>query len=750
MMNILKKTKLAMAITTGIYGAVVSQGVLAQEEAKESAELEVIIVTAQKRSESLQETPIAISAFSSTMLDERGITDVESLVSAVPGMHFSQAGSNTRITLRGIGTEQTTVTGDPGVAFHVDGVYQARASASSALFYDLERVEVLRGPQGTLYGRNATGGSINLISKRPESDLGGEFELQIGNYDHKRVRGVFNVPLIDDKLLFRISGQQEKRDGFYENLTQGVDDLEDRDSLNLRTQLLYTPTDTFDALLSVNYSSDKGAGEANKGLGDYPISTNFSKFINIYYAGATPNPSDTREIRTNANASRDNSGKGASVTLDWDLGSTTLQSISAWQEVVVDTFSDADFSDLDIINENRFQDSSQYSQELRLSSAGEGPWEWVTGLYWLSEESNVNYWLNDQGAGLSSLKHPRFGVNIFPTIDVGLDDPAYFGNKSTIESDSLGAFVQTSYSITEDLKLTAGIRYSEDEKSADISRKAFSGQLEVFTNHDSWSKLTWKLGTDWQVTKDNMVYASVSTGFKSGGFLQIKDAESYDEEEILAWEFGSKNRFFDDRLQANITAYSYEYTDMQLRTIRDLNSVVTNAGESEIKGIELELLARPIDNLELSAALAYTNAKFVTYFDDDPLDEIPKTSPLDLSGNDLARSPDSSVNLLAAYTWEFPSGSLRSSLNYYWSDDVYFSAYNRDALDFQESYHKTDASVTYYSADDIWHITLSAQNIGDVEVASQISSGDPSLGGINRAQWQTPRMYKLSVGYRFW
>jgi iron complex outermembrane receptor protein len=750
MMNILKKTKLAMAITTGIYGAVISQGVLAQEEAKESAALEVIIVTAQKRSESLQETPIAISAFSSTMLDERGITDVESLVSAVPGMHFSQAGSNTRITLRGIGTEQTTVTGDPGVAFHVDGVYQARASASSALFYDLERVEVLRGPQGTLYGRNATGGSINLISKRPESEAGGEFELQIGNYDHKRVRGVFNVPLIEDKLLFRISGQQEKRDGFYENLTQGVDDLEDRDSLNLRTQLLYTPTDTFDALLSVNYSSDKGAGEANKGLGDYPISTNFSKFINIYYAGATPNPSDTREIRTNANAYRNNSGKGASLTLDWDLGSTTLQSISAWQELVVDTFSDADFSDVDIINENRFQDSSQYSQELRLSSAGEGPWEWVTGLYWLSEESNVSYWLNDQGAGLSSLKHPRFGVNIFPTIDVGLDNPAYFGNKSTIESDSVGAFVQTSYSITEDVKLTAGLRYSEDEKSTDVSRKEFAGQLEDFSNQDSWSKLTWKLGTDWQVTRDNMVYASVSTGFKSGGFLQQKDAESYDEEEILAWEFGSKNRFFEDRLQANITAYSYEYTDMQLRTIRELTSVVTNAGESEIKGIELELLARPIENLELSAALAYTDAKFVTYFDDDPLDDIPKTSPLDLSGNDLARSPDSSVNLLAAYTWELSSGRLRSSINYHWSDDVYFSSYNRDDLDFQESYHKTDASLTYYSADDLWYITLSAQNLGDVEVASQINPGDPSLGGINRVEWQTPRMYKLSVGYHFW
>jgi len=751
MMNILKKTKLAMAITTGIYGVVISQGVLAQETAKEAAELEVIIVTAQKRTESLQETPIAISAFSSTMLDERGITDVESLVSAVPGMHFSQAGSNTRITLRGIGTEQTTVTGDPGVAFHVDGVYQARASAGSALFYDLERVEVLRGPQGTLYGRNATGGSINLISKRPESELGGEFELQIGNYDHQRVRGVFNVPLIDDKLLFRISGQQEKRDGFYENLTQGADDLEDRDSLNIRTQLLYTPTDNFDALLSVNYSSDKGAGQGNKGLGDYPISTNFSKFINRYYTGATPNPSDAWEIRSNANAQRDNSGKGASLTLDWDLGSTTLQSISAWQEVEVDTFADADFSDVDIMNENRFQNSSQYSQELRLSSAGEGPWEWVTGLYWLSEESTVDYWLNDQGAGLSSLKHPRFGINIFPTIDVGLDNPAYFGNTSTIESDSLGVFVQTSYNISEDLKLTTGLRYSEDEKSADVSRKAFSKQeADVFTNQDSWSKLTWKLGADWQVTKDNMVYASVSTGFKSGGFLQQIDAESYDAEEILAWEIGSKNRFFEDRLQANITAYYYEYTDMQLRTIRDLNSVVTNAGESEIKGIELELLARPIENLELSAAFAYTNAKFVTYFDDDPLDDIPNTSPLDLSGNDLARSPDSSVNLLAAYTWEFPSGSLRSSINYYWSDEVYFSAYNRDELDFQESYHKTDASLTYYSADDLWYITLSAQNLGDVEVASQISSGDPTLGGIDRAQWQTPRMYKLSVGYHFW
>ncbi|NIB38599.1 TonB-dependent receptor [Pseudomaricurvus alkylphenolicus] len=747
-MNIIKKSQLAISVAAAT--AISGLCLVANTHAADDFALEEIVVTAQKRAESVQDIAASISAISGDQLDERGITDTESLMASIPGMHFSQSGANSRITVRGIGTEQTTVTGDPGVAFHIDGVYQARASAGSQLFYDLERVEVLRGPQGTLYGRNATGGSVNLISKRPEDALGGKVELQIGDYNQRRVRGVLNTPLIEDQLLLRISGQRETRDGYYENLTPGADDLEDRDGLNIRTQLLYLPTEDLEILLSVNYSTEKGAGEGNKALGDYPMPTGFNKFMNLYYPTATPNPEDPWEVRTNGIADRDNERKGTSLTLDWNLGAVALKSITAWQENTIDSIADGDFSDADILNENRYQSSKQYSQELQLSSTDAGDWEWVAGLYWLSEESDVDYWLNDQGAGLSSLRHPVFPVHIFPSIDVGLSQPTYFGNASRIESDSIGVFGQASYHLTEDLKLTGGLRYSKDEKYAEISRKEFASPvLETFEKEDSWSSVTWKLGVDWQVAEDNMVYASVSTGFKSGGFLQINNGESYDEEEILAWEVGSKNRFFDNKLQANVSAYYYEYTDMQLRTIRDLASIVTNAGEAEIKGVELELLARPTQNLELNAALAWTSAKFDEYFDDDPLDNIPRSTPLDLAGNDLARSPDFTANLGAAYTWMIPWGTLTTSVNYYWSDEVFFSAYNREDRDFQDSYHKTDVSLTFNSADELWYATLAFQNLENAEVASNINVADASLGGVDRVQWQAPSTYRLSVGYHF-
>jgi iron complex outermembrane receptor protein len=746
-MKLFTRKGLAISVSAAVSGLFLSVGV----QADESFQLEEVVVTAQRRSESVQDIPVAITAIGASMLAERGISDIESLAASVPGLHFSQSGSNTRITVRGIGSEQTTVTGDPGVALHVDGVYQSRASAGSTLFYDLARVEVLRGPQGTLYGRNATGGSINLISQRPEDDLNGDIEFQIGDYSQRRMRGVINAPLIEDKLLLRVSGQRETRDGYFENLAPGADDLEDRDSLNLRSQLLYLLNEDVEVLLNLTYATDEGAGEGAKVLGDYPAPTGFNKFMNLYYPAATPNSDDPWTVSTSGVGKRDNSSKGASVTLNWNLGSIALKSITAWHEGIVDALADGDFSDADILNENRYQNSSQTSQELQLSSVSAGPLEWVAGVYWLAEESDVDYWLNDQGAGLSSLTHPVFQqIVIFPSIDVGLDRPAYFGNRSSIESDSFGAFGQASYSVTDTLEVTAGLRYSEDEKSADIGRKEFGKPaLEVFSKEDSWSKVTWKLGTNWHATEDSMLYASVSTGFKSGGFLQISNADSYDDEQILAWEIGAKNRFFDDRMQANISAYYYDYTDMQLRTIRDLNSVVTNAGEAEVKGIEIEMLARPIDGLELSAALAYTHAEFTDYQDDDPLDSIPKSSPLDLSGNDLARSPDYTVNLSAAYTWQLPWGSLTSSVRYYWSDEVYFSAYNRANRDYQDSYHKTDVSLAFESSDETWTATMAFQNLEDAEVASNISLGDASLGGSDRAQWQAPSIFRLSLGYHF-
>jgi iron complex outermembrane receptor protein len=243
-----------------------------------------------------------------------------------------------------------------------------------------------------------------------------------------------------------------------------------------------------------------------------------------------------------------------------------------------------------------------------------------------------------------------------------------------------------------------------------------------------------------------MLYATVSTGFKSGGFLQTVGSEPYDEETVIAWEIGSKNRFFDNRLQANVSAYYYEYEDMQLRTIRDLASVVENAGESEIKGIEVELTGRPSDALALSANFAFTDAEFTDYFNDDP--QIPGSDLEDLSGNSLPRSPEFTVNLTAAYTWYFAAGSLTASADYYWADKVYFSAFNREA-DSQDSYHRTGARLIFNNASDTWYVAAAVSNIEDDEVASQVSLGDATLGTVDNAQWQSPRTYTLTAGYYF-
>ena len=746
----------------------------------EGFELEEIIVTATKRAESVQDIAAAVTALNANVLAERGIVNIESLAASVPGMHFSQAGADTRITVRGIGAEQNTVTGDPGVAFHIDGVYQARASAGAALFYDLERVEVLRGPQGTLYGRNATGGSINVISKAPADEFGGKFELQVGEFNQQVFKGVLNAPLIADKLLARVSVRQETRDGYYQNTAAGSSDLDDVDSVNLRTQLLFMPNENVDVLLAMNYATQKGAGNGARVDGAYPVSffpinqitSNLGGTGLVPYvypqASSVPsaNPSGDWQISTNGEHNRDNERKGASVTVNWDLGSIAFKSISAWQDNVVDEVRDVDFTDAEIMNEYRLQDSRQYSQELQLSSTDEGPLQWLAGAYWLKEETSANYWLFDDGSGLSALVYnnpflplqpgvPSFfiGMPYFGTVDSGQGFDAVFGNESVINSESLGAFAQASYELNSDLTATAGVRWSEDKKDADIRFKRFGNNFLVpeseFSKSDSWDALTWKLGLDWFVTEDSMVYATVSTGFKSGGFLQDPQSDSYDEEHIQSWELGSKNRFLDGKMQANVSAYYYDYEDMQLSTVLNNQLVTTNAGEADVLGLEVELLARPIDALELSVALAHTRAKFVDYQADNPL--VPGVTVEVLDNNEMARSPDWTMNVAAAYTIDLAYGSLTASANMFWTDEVYFSAFNRlnDPSDYQGGYHVTDLRLHFASNDDVWFVSLAAKNLEDELVASNASPRSDLGGPDATIQWQAPKTWSLSAGYNF-
>jgi len=783
----LKKNRLAVAIAVSTVALLSSQQSLSEERFL----LEEIVVTATKRAESVQDIPLAVTAVDSRLLAQRGISDIESLATSVPGLHFSQSGSDTQITIRGIGSEQNSVTGDPGVAFHIDGVYQSRSSAGSALLYDLDRIEVLRGPQGTLYGRNATGGSINVISKLPDQELSGKLDYKLGNYNQHQVSGVFNAPLIEDKLLSRISFQQETRDGFYTNVSAGQDDLDDIDTQDLRAQLLFLPNDDVDVLLSVNYSTDKGASNSGghnvgtyggvetgvpanfitSGLAVLPVGTipgvgGFG-LAGVASEAASADPAGDWEVSTNGEHSTDNERQGASLTLNWDMGDVALKSITAWQDNLVSQVRDIDFTDAEVMNEFRLQDSTQYSQELQLSSTDDSALQWITGLYWLEEKTEADFWVFDDGRGLSSLKFTAGtvydganygaaflnGFNIFQSIDSGQGFSAIGGNQSVINSESLGAYAQFNYAINDDLKLTAGLRYSEDKKSADIRYKGFGNQFthpEVsHTKQDSWDSVTGKLGLDWYVTEDSMVYASVSTGFKSGGFLQDPDSDSYNEENITAYEFGSKNRFFEGRLQANISAYFYDYEDMQLSTIIDNQLVITNAGKADIKGIDLELMARPIEALILGLTLSRTNANFVTYSADDPtvagIDEVV------LDGNDLARSPDWTANLSAAYTVDMELGSVTASANMFWSDEVYFSAFNRQGnpADHQGNYRTTDLRVQFDSADDAWNVALAVKNLENELVASN-GFARSSLGGPEAfVQWQAPRIYSVSAGYNF-
>lgn len=704
--------------------------------------LEEVTIVALKRPQSLQRAPASVTVLSEAKIDQRDITNIASMATSVPAMHFTGYGSLARVTIRGVGVELFEASSDPGVALYMDGVYQAQATVHRETLFDLARVEVLRGPQGTLYGRNALGGSINLISNAPTEELGGEIEVLAGDYDRERLRGVVNVPLIEDRLLLRVSGQYESRDGFYENQTPGGDDLEDIDTHNLRGQLLYRRGDNFSALLNVNYSTMEGAGWGAAALGDYPLT---GDLMAPFYAQATPNPAGPWKIRTNEGIQdRDNERKGAALTLNWELDSIAFKSITAWQDHTVDIVGfEWDWSDADILNEAFYRDSTQYSQEFQIRSTSDGNLGWLAGAYWFSDETDSDVGLYDQGAGLST--YP-----FFPVLDVGLEYPVMYGISGTYETDVLALFGTVSYQLTPSVSISAGLRYNDEERSLKQSVKDFvdSTLHDYKRQDDDWSNTTWKLGADWTISDASFLYASVSTGYRSGGFTPVPEAPTLDEEDLLAWEVGAKNRFFDNRLQANFSAYYYDHSDMQLNTIKDGIKVVDNAGDATIKGAEIELLGRPMPAFEVSAALAYTDAEFDDYIDSDPLDQT--NTPQNLSGNRLPRTPEYTLNLAAQYSWVLAGGSLTASVNYYWSDEVYFSAYNRDDLDYQDSYHATDALLRFSSAGNRWSVAAGVKNIEDDEVANHIQAPlAPALGGVDFAFWREPRTYYMEVGYSF-
>ncbi|MBT4519316.1 MAG: TonB-dependent receptor [Halieaceae bacterium] len=682
--------------------------------------LEEVIVTAQKRSTTVQETPIAITAFTGEILANGVVTDAADLNGRVPNLHIAKGGSNVEISIRGINSTNNVEAGDPAVAFHVDGIYLGRPIAAGAIFYDLERVEVLNGPQGTLYGRNATAGSINVITQKPAQEFEANLELNLGNYDRVHTQGMINVP-ITDQFQLRAAFFTDDRDGYYdavhfetgESLAEG----DSADDEAFRLHGLYQPTENLSLLLSVDYLSKEGSPPYQR---DVPVDDVFT-------------------VETTASGYSDIEDKGIKFELNYDLDFATLTYMAASRETKYSAGGAAAGNSF-LLGATLTVDNSmeQVTHELRLASNGEGALQWIAGAYYFKEEQEIFFLLDD---ALVIAPPP------FPRLDLTFDQPE-------VEAASTAIFGQIDYSFAESFRLSAGLRYTQDDKKR-IGRSlvGFTEADVVLSNvpniaDEEWDSTDWKLGLDWFVTEDSMLYFSVGTGYKAGGYFDGIAPNDYDEETVLSWEVGSKNQFLDNRLQLNLAAFYYDYEDFQVTQTEPLvglpagaqGSVTRNAGEAEVYGAELsaQYLATAYDHFNLQ--FSYLHSEFTDFELYDPMNDVTN----DYKGNELNKAPGWTATLGYQHEWALgDNGSVTAGGLVYYMDDHYLTFRNEEISE-QESYTKVDLNLTYTSPQGNWFVSAYGKNVTDEEVMVSIS-----LLGVATAGFAAPRTYGVRAGYNW-
>ncbi len=738
-----------MAGATSMLALAMAGGAAAQtvQAAAEAATEGEIIVTAQKRSESLQTVPISITALTGDTLAASGIQDTERLSTLTPGL-IVQRSVVGKISIRGVGNENYTISGDPGVAVHSDGVYVARAAAGLFDLFDIARVEVLRGPQGTLYGRNATGGVINVLPNTPDTGaLHASAAGEYGNYDYFRLEGMVNAPL-GGGWAARVAGLWSKRDGFTKNTNadasrRGFDSFDSKDIWAVRGQIAYDGDSPLKARLSVEYLKDDSNLPAYKylnrpnalptadfgGFGPGDLRT-VNQGIELQIPGAS------RGVGTDADVFKTDQ-LGVSLHLDYDFGNVTLSSISGFRDTKFNYLDDGDGSDVFYVNYIQQDKSKQYSQELQLSGTI-GSFDWLLGGFYFHEK------------GTSFIALPfTFGFNL----------PFFIQIDGSARTDALAGYGELRWQATDRLKFTVGGRYAHEKRAAKYRYEVNFGAPNV-TNPDleaTFNAFTPRFVVDFKATDRINLYASATRGFKSGGFNLLAVQPGFNPEKVWSYEAGFKSTFAGGKGSLNGNVFYYNYKDIQVGQIVNLSSVLTNAAKATVKGAEIEFVARPVPALEIGATLAYLDAKYDRFCTGDPTQpaapvnpNCSAANPIDLAGNRFPRAPEWTVTTSAQYTADLGHDStlmLRADLRL--QSLTYFTQFNR-RLVAQPSYEVVNARATYTLPGGRFSIGGFVNNVFNKTYFNEVlESGafNPQL--VAQAYVAPPRTYGVTAGVKF-
>ncbi|HEX5377273.1 MAG TPA: TonB-dependent receptor [Phenylobacterium sp.] len=751
-------------------------------------QIEELVITAEKREQALQDVPVAVSAYTSAQRDIVGMTGIQDFVNFTPGMNYS---GTDRVSLRGAGRNTFYIGNDPGVASYSDGFYSASSSElfKSPLF--VERTEILRGPQGTLYGRNAMGGALNTVSKHPSHEFSGEIRASYGNYEHGKIEGVVSIP-VAEHLRFKIGGSQdEQREGFIKNAGSANDggtikrtyfefQAEAELGDNATAWLRYSRT---------KWDDTTGVGDRLSNLVTAYDTTRVFQPIgglqpNPAYGYTTANPGVNDPYRMNTNTDGYGQLRGNHLLtgqITYDLGWADLKYIGGFQQYNYQTGGDYDGASrtaaiaipgmavpyfptqtTDFDEHKRY-----YSNEINLSSKADGPLTWILGLYQYHEEYRQRIQLaNPNQAQLAT------PLTLLGTLAAANPSRDFVDQQATLNSKAYAVFGQATYKFNDQWAVTAGLRYTKDEKDGFESQRliflspaiaAGAAAFDVSTDldpatagvqnsrslSDSWDAVTGTLKLEWTPDNDTLVYGNYSRGYKSGGFLlgTLAPQPKADQESVNAYEVGLKKTIA-RRLILNGSLFYNDFRDLQLN-LSQLNAAGTAAANNFVNvdarayGLELEAQWQPIQPLQFTASYGYLNTEITEgccfYDPADPSALLPGAKPKggtavtngvllvfqDLKGSQLFQSPENKFAVNGNYTFDFAAGALILSGTYTWTDKTIYQPFNDPAFEVP-SYGAADFRALWKDGEDRYQLIAYVKNAFEEEGFTSTGSTNPT------------------------
>ena len=710
-----------------------------------SAQIEEIVVSARRREEDLQTVPVSVVAYTADELEMRSISSLSEVAQATPNFTFgqqAQAGSSAGVVfIRGVGQKDTLSTFDPGVGIYVDGVYLGRMNANDLDTMDVERLEVLRGPQGTLFGKNTNGGAVSIVTRRPDvaaDETHGRFQVTTGSRDRIDVLAGVDLPLKNDTTALQLLASRRSQDG-YSTRVDGEEQA-DTDRYSGRMALLYKPNDQFEAFFSADGTTFNETTSAYR-----LVDVRETSVVPMVYAAFTPFRYDDRWVTAddfsyNGTGPNRNDGTvwGSSLTMTWDRNWGTFKSITSYREFDIESALDPDGSPLTVLDVFQNVRQDQISQEFNVAGRSfDNRLDWVAGLYYFRETAEDR---NDFNVALEF-----FG------------GAANFTQNLNVENDSYAVYGQGTYALNERLKLTAGGRVTYEKKEVGREQVGFPDpipQQPRVSPSDDWTSFSPRIGLDYQWTPELMTYISAAQGFKSGGFngraASVPEFNRFDPEKVWTYEIGIRSDWLDRRLRFNATAFYSDYTDLQIQINASVTDPVTgqpvpftligNIPEASIVGGEIDFMVVPVSGLKLIGGLGIADGEYR---------KLIPGSPMSLD-DEFVDTPKVTYTASLEYARAIMGNmTLTGRIDYTHKSEIEFDYGNSPLVD-QSPYGLLNARLTLDVSNSGLSFAVFGRNLTDEHYAlGGHDDGEGGSLGFVLQQMGAPREWGISAEYRF-